>query len=529
MATSSSPPSRLLPAPGEVRVRLYGQGVGDCFLLAFPAENVDEDPAYVVIDCGVALGTPQRELRSRAIVEDLHAATGGHLDLLVITHQHFDHISSFQDNWRQWEKIRVDRLYLPWTEATAEKGSISGKKAFEEVLKRAAEAALGKIDADTLENRPGLAAQGDFLGLAPGEKPGNMDEAMEFARNLAGEIRYFTPGEVFRVPRSRSHAYVLGPPLPHQVDAHGRKLIELLEDEEEMYSYADFGLAADRGLVGGSRAFALSEDRALPALASALLAADQLDRDSDEGFSPFPEGRRLDWDTAMDSPFFKAHYGNAERGENGAWRRVDTDWMMGAADLALRAGEFTNNVSLVLAFDLPDSDKMLLFPGDAQVGNWLSWHQIQEWRFTGNTAPENPPGATEKQTLMENLLARVAFYKVSHHGSHNATTKTKGLEKMTRQDLVAYIPVSVPVAQDLMGYCPMPFYPVLRALQQKTAGRVFLPSGKTVAPAEPRKNDEELLAEAGLSLSEQKLPAKIQDGKVLEDEVPLYLELCLPG
>ena len=529
MATSSPNSPRLVPESGEVRVRLYGQGVGDCFLLAFPAENPAEGPSYVVIDCGVALGTPQREQRSRAIVEDLHEATGGHIDLLVITHQHFDHISSFQDNWREWEQIRVDRLYLPWTEATAEKGSISGKKAFEEVLNRAAEAALGKMNSDTLNKMPGLAAQKGFLGLGPGEKPGNMDEAMEFARNLAGEIRYFTPGEVFRVPRSQSHAYVLGPPLPHQVSAHGYKLIELLEDEEEMYSYADFGLAADRGLVGGSRAFALSEDRALPALASALLAADQLDRDSDEGFSPFPEGRRIDWDTAMASPFFKAHYGEEERGENGAWRRVDDDWLMGAADLALRAGEFTNNVSLVLAFDLPGSDKMLLFPGDAQVGNWLSWHQIERWRPSGDAAPEKPPCEVGRQTLMENLLSRIAFYKVGHHGSHNATTKTKGLEMMTRQDLVAYIPVSVPVAQDLMGYCPMPFYPVLRALQQKTAGRVFLPSGKTVAPAEPRKKDEELLAEAGLSLSEQKLPAKVQNGNVLEDEVPLYLELRLLG
>jgi hypothetical protein len=296
-----------------------------------------------------------------------------------------------------------------------------------------------------------------------------------------------------------------------------------------MYSYAPFGLKVDPGLPGGSKAFALSDDRGLSALASSLLAADGLGRSGDEGFCPFAPEVRLDWDNAMASPFFQKHYGESqERGEGGAWRRIDYDWLAGSANLALRAGDYTNNVSLVLAFDVPDSDKMLLFPGDAQVGNWLSCHEIEGWQLRGDARPANPPAANDQQTLMENLLGRVAFYKVGHHGSHNATLKDRGHELMNRPDLGAYVPVSVPVAQDLMGYCPMLFYPVMHALQRKTQGRVFLPDGEPVHPPLAGHDSEAaLLAEAGITKAEELLPEKKKGNQVLEEKVPLYLEMTV--
>src|SRR5262249_22105621 len=101
------------------------------------------------------------------------------------------------------------------------------------------------------------------------------------------------------------------------------------------------------------------------------------------------------------------------------------------------------------------------------------------------------------------------------------------LEKMTRDDLVAYVPVSVPVAQDLMGYCPMPFYPVVRALQARTKGRVFLPTGQAVGPLPPDQTNEQLLAASGITCAQETLPKKEKDGKTLEGEVPLYLEVTI--
>jgi hypothetical protein len=78
-----------------------------------------------------------------------------------------------------------------------------------------------------------------------------------------------------------------------------------------------------------------------------------------------------------------------------------------------------------------------------------------------------------------------------------------------------------------MGYCPMPFYPVIRALQTRTQGRVFLPSGQAVAPLPHGKTNDALRAESGIVCSPERLPAKRKGDKLLEDEVPLYLEVTI--
>ena len=41
-------------------------------------------------------------------------------------------------------------------------------------------------------------------------------------------------------------------------------------------------------------------------------------------------------------------------------------------EFALKIDNDVNNTSLALALELADK-RVLLFPGDAQVGNWLSW------------------------------------------------------------------------------------------------------------------------------------------------------------
>jgi len=48
------------------------------------------------------------------------------------------------------------------------------------------------------------------------------------------------------------------------------------------------------------------------------------------------------------------------------------------------------------------SGTFLLFPGDAQWGTWNAVMEDPEWK---------------------QLLERIAFYKIGHHGSHNATPK----------------------------------------------------------------------------------------------------------
>lgn len=70
--------------------------------------------------------------------------------------------------------------------------------------------------------------------------------------------------------------------------------------------------------------------------------------------------------------------------------------------------DYTNNASLVLAFELGKGGKVLLFAADAQRGNWLSWGS-KDWK-------DGPDKLSTRD-----LLARTVLYKVGHHGSHNAT------------------------------------------------------------------------------------------------------------
>ncbi len=79
-----------------------------------------------------------------------------------------------------------------------------------------------------------------------------------------------------------------------------------------------------------------------------------------------------------------------------------------AEDLALKLNTGINNTSLVLAFELPNSKKILFFAGDAQRGNWMSWDD-QTWKDGIATV------------TARDILARTVLYKVGHHGSHNAT------------------------------------------------------------------------------------------------------------
>jgi hypothetical protein len=144
------------------------------------------------------------------------------------------------------------------------------------------------------------------------------------------------------------------------------------------------------------------------------------------------------------------------------WRRIDQDWLNGADRLALNLDSDTNNTSLALAFELSLGGDVLLFPGDAQVGNWASWQDCS-WSSAG------PGGAS---VAGADLLRRTVLYKVGHHASHNATLRAKGLEMMESPDLVALIPVNHKMAVK-KRWLGMPFPPLLARLEEKARGRVL--------------------------------------------------------
>src|SRR5574341_1746718 len=90
-----------MDAPESVRIRMYNVGFGDCFLLTFnyAAPVGGRSERNLLVDCGTKKRSPNGETVAR-IAKQIHedCGGGGHLDVLVVTHRHQDHLSGFQGN-----------------------------------------------------------------------------------------------------------------------------------------------------------------------------------------------------------------------------------------------------------------------------------------------------------------------------------------------------------------------------------------------------------------------------------------------
>ena len=160
---------------------------------------------------------------------------------------------------------------------------------------------------------------------------------------------------------------------------------------------------------------------------------------------------------------------NAEVTGDAPFRRIDSDWLLSATDLALAMAQGTNNTSLVLAFELPETRKVLLFVGDAQRGSWLSWADLK-WTVDG------------AEVTTRDLFGRTVLYKVGHHGSHNATLNGTAADPWPNLAWMAngsaageftamITAVNTWALEKAEWNHPLPA--IKTALEQKTAGRLF--------------------------------------------------------
>src|SRR5262249_38697498 len=95
-----------------VRIRMYRQGLGDCFLVTF---GPGPKAVQLLIDCG-SLGAVTTGVKLSEVVADIRATTGDHLNLLVVTHEHKDHVCAFYDVQKGFKGLRVDHVWMAWTE-----------------------------------------------------------------------------------------------------------------------------------------------------------------------------------------------------------------------------------------------------------------------------------------------------------------------------------------------------------------------------------------------------------------------------
>jgi hypothetical protein len=273
-------------------------------------------------------------------------------------------------------------------------------------------------------------------------------QAMENARALGGpngeHVRYLKPDDMPWVSPELPgvRIYVLGPPRDETMlkKTFATNEVYHLASNDAGYS-AVFGAAALNG--GGS---AEEGDTWCP-----------FDKAYGRELRDPQQGGDLSMpDTTAE--FLQRHYygpGSDMGEQDQSWRRIDEDWLGTAAQFALKLDAATNNTSLVLAIELSPGGEVLLFPADAQVGNWLSWRQVK-WTLDGN-----------KTVTATDLLKRTVFYKVGHHGSHNATLREHGLELMPH-GLTALLPVDHAMAHD-KGWDGMPLPGLIEALHKKDA------------------------------------------------------------
>jgi hypothetical protein len=538
----------LLPeGENELIVRMYRQGLGDCFLLALPAKT-DRRVRYVLIDCGVHARQTDGPARLARVMDHLVAATGSRIDVVVATHEHADHLSGFVQKGSPFLKdnLKIGELWVAWTEKRGDQQADRLRqkrgtaqqlidKAVEEARQRAGVAgqaladrlmqltdfdrpADGSVDVDAVVEKirmlqgtspptpavQQMPAPGDApaLGVARRRsearaKPTSNELALRLLMLKAGDdrTRFCEPGTIRQIDNvDNLRAYVMGPPRSDLLEKDKPSKIRGASEDDPGGAYKEVYLTASQA----NRALELSPRFQLEVSASG-------GRLPDDWRYPFttPFRRRCELSAPSGvgpDKFWRGEPPEATRSlvegtylaAQASWRRIDGDWLGAAETLALNLDGDTNNTSLVLAFEWGKAGRgvVLLFAADAQVGNWLSWR-------------DQPYG--DEKLKADDLLSRVLLYKVGHHGSHNATVRRDprdpsssdplgapfGLELMN--DLIAMIPVDRAAAEKKMpNPWKMPHEPLYRRLREK-AGRRIMRSDLKLDPLDGEREDPDVV------------------------------------
>jgi glyoxylase-like metal-dependent hydrolase (beta-lactamase superfamily II) len=459
----------------RVNIKMYRVGeLGDCFLLRF---NEGESQSHVLIDCGSFRNGNSSKARLRTVVSDIKKQLdGGALDVVVGTHQHNDHLSGFV-HCKDLFSESIKQVWLSWLD--------NPKDAFARRISRDQKNLVVKLKGiqqnikklGLSKNYPVVNDVIDFFGASGDDAPFIPAQGVEILKGIGeNEVQYLSPGDTLTLPGLPENAvkvYVLGPPR------NRKQLFDTTPGKEETY---DLGLSI--------------ADSSASKILSAL--KNMVDSGSDPDEEQFPFDNSLKRTDKKIDPLIKKIYAN----QNEAWRKIDNEWLEAANRLALYLDSYTNNSSLVLAFELVKTGKVLLFAADAQTGNWLSWEKI---KWTGCK-----PGFHVNQ-----LLENTVLYKVGHHGSHNATL-VNGLEAMNHPELVAMIPVDKSDANiTKKNGWKMPAKNLFKRLREKTNYRVLRMDDGFAEGCDPKKN---------------KAKAKWKDVKFLPNVKPeLYVEYTVQG
>jgi beta-lactamase superfamily II metal-dependent hydrolase len=348
MAATDASPNGLSVPDGQVLIRMYDIGFGDCFLLCIP--TVD-GLRKVLVDCGsIAKREKSQTEIVKRLIEDVRDENGvPKIDVVIATHRHADHVAGFARH--EWSQVEVGEVWMPWTEHPTNPEAQRIREA--QASLAAALAAALAVNAEDED---------------PGEAANDEDSPHDISHYLA--LNALSNEQAMDTLHNGFSGQSLRRFLP-EVDSVDTHLITSTLPGVMVH------------VLGPSREEDVIRDMDPPEKQSYLrLSATVKD---DQGI-PEPFGAK--W--VVDDPPLKLSAGDETT--------IHELHLRMGQPLAVALDKAVNGTSLMLMFVV--GDLYLLFPGDAQWGSWKAALDDPERR---------------------RLLGKTHFYKVGHHGSHNAT------------------------------------------------------------------------------------------------------------
>jgi beta-lactamase superfamily II metal-dependent hydrolase len=386
-------------AGGELRIRMYRVGFGDFFLMTVPSK--EHGPQHVLVDCGVTNGrTGKGDIKSlKGAVAHMAEETDFKLALIIVTHRHQDHIIGFSRCADLFEKFQVGAVWMPFWEMEYDPDEPKG---IAELSRQAAQfqadltsmafdvqqhIALAARRSPEMEDAASMLENATGISVKEGPGGGSNAKSLALLKSTFGKPKYYYKGQKPHLPKplvdAGLAAMILGPPPPDELAFMKLKDLKKTTSQYLSLSAATGGPGAGaRFSPFGSEFHATSADYPPTAFRE---------------WAPRTVGVLPDDGTAYSGPLEQAI------------RDAQPEMLFTAAKML---DGFLNNQSLVVYFTW--NGKKLLFAGDAQAGNWLSW-------LSDLDTPTNEPSAEDLSKKGAAILADLDFYKVGHHGSTNAT------------------------------------------------------------------------------------------------------------
>jgi beta-lactamase superfamily II metal-dependent hydrolase len=350
-----------MPQENHVSVRMYNIGFGDCFLLTFPASK---RARKVLIDCGVHfLGRNEKQPFDSVLdqlIEDIKEDGIPTIDLVIATHRHQDHVSGFANEL--WNEVEVGEVWMPWTE------NYEDKQAVEILLSQSSTAKKVHQLLNNMLSKPKL------FGLEHKEQLDEIEEIKGFSENSLKNAEAMN---------MLHHGF-------KKKDAIPRRYLPFRERQFNTMQ-PDFLPGVTVYVMGPSH------DDDVIASMDPPKAEQWFKMMADRGNSETPPVFPFHPDWSIKSADLETADEILSSRDRRTIRTVDDDT---AFTLAKGVEDAVNGTSLMMMFQVGNA--YLFFPGDAQHGTWQSALKDDEWR---------------------QLLTKTNFFKVGHHGSHNATPK----------------------------------------------------------------------------------------------------------